>query len=409
MFKHKPMYVALSQARALAAEYPVGDPFGGPAYGQREFIGLAIGAISAFSGGAALFGAASLSFGAALTAGAMLVGGTLSVVGRLTGDANLAKLGGTINLVGGLYGGIDALIGGSALSEIASSVSSFMGGGESAAATAATPELAGPPTEAGMMGPPTEQAAELIGSASPAPAPVVDAVAKAPAGGVAADGPILPRGDMAAPDNIASAINAGSAPADTLGASAQSAPAVSAQGAVGPMSATGPVDAAGNPVPSGIPADAQNQGDGWYSHNGQMFDSRNLGGAPVQPGSLFTGGDAVAYGSNTGMIDSISRIGSWIEKNPSLATLGGNFLKGLMADQGLSGKKARAEIEFYLAKGDEASANAAAKRYATDLAQQNYANVNSPATIGSWTGAGGAFTGTMRPQGMINNPIATPR
>jgi len=39
-----------SQARALAAEFPIGDAFGGPAFGEKSFVGLAMGAASLVGG-----------------------------------------------------------------------------------------------------------------------------------------------------------------------------------------------------------------------------------------------------------------------------------------------------------------------------------------------------------------------
>lgn len=98
MFAQKKIYLSLSQSRQLASEYPIGDPFGGPAYGKKELFGLIAGAAAIFEGVTA-WGAATTLI-STIAAGAAIVGGALTIVGTLTGDANLTQIGGIIGLGG---------------------------------------------------------------------------------------------------------------------------------------------------------------------------------------------------------------------------------------------------------------------------------------------------------------------
>lgn len=109
-YKHKPQldkYV-VQMPNHWAAEFPVGDPFGGPAYGEKEFkklfkAALAVAAVVA-TGGAAL---AAGTFAGALTAssvfaGVAFAGSALSLVGTVTGNQKLVKIGGIASLAGGV-------------------------------------------------------------------------------------------------------------------------------------------------------------------------------------------------------------------------------------------------------------------------------------------------------------------
>lgn len=106
-------YLSLSISRALARDFPIGDPFGGPTYGDRNMpfiVGPAIGAAAASIGVAAAgatlatVGAAALSTVTAIGAVATAVGLTMSVVGMATGDKNLTKIGMYVGLAGGVAG-----------------------------------------------------------------------------------------------------------------------------------------------------------------------------------------------------------------------------------------------------------------------------------------------------------------
>jgi hypothetical protein len=117
-------YLSLSISKALAKEHPVGDPFGGAAFGERNmpfFIGPAIGAAVATIGAvgttvaagsaAALSGVAvgavtattaAISVVSAIATVVTVVGTVLTVVGAITGNEKLLKVGGIMALAGGV-------------------------------------------------------------------------------------------------------------------------------------------------------------------------------------------------------------------------------------------------------------------------------------------------------------------
>ena len=100
-------YLSLSLSRAWGMDHPVGDPFGGPAYGERAMpvvaviaagIGVATG-VGMLAAGTAILGSTMLG---TIVAGAMIAGGALTIVGTVTGNQKLTKIGNTLSLVGGL-------------------------------------------------------------------------------------------------------------------------------------------------------------------------------------------------------------------------------------------------------------------------------------------------------------------
>ena len=107
----KKIYLSRAQTRAMATEHPIGDPTGGPAYGEKNdpiSAAIAIGSMGA------TYAAAGYTF-AAMTVmqGIAFAGAALSLVGNVTGNKSLMKLG----MVVGLAGGIGALAEGAGLFE----------------------------------------------------------------------------------------------------------------------------------------------------------------------------------------------------------------------------------------------------------------------------------------------------
>lgn len=89
-------YLSLAMSRTWSAEMPVGDPFGGPAYGEKN--GPAVALLGAFG---------SISMGVSIGAGTlmgglMIAGGVMSGLGAITGNKMLSQLG----MVAGLAGGV---------------------------------------------------------------------------------------------------------------------------------------------------------------------------------------------------------------------------------------------------------------------------------------------------------------
>ena len=99
-----------------ALDFPVGDPFGGPAYGRFEkgggVLGMVVGVVASVAtmgAGAAAWAAASasgLTAATALSAGAMVAGGAMSGIGLITGNKKLSKIGGVLSLAGGIGGSL---------------------------------------------------------------------------------------------------------------------------------------------------------------------------------------------------------------------------------------------------------------------------------------------------------------
>jgi hypothetical protein len=106
----KKIYLSRAQTRAMAAEHPIGDPTGGPAYGEKNDPISA--AISIASMGAS-YAAAGTFAAMTVMQGITFAGAALSLVGNVTGNKSLMKLG----MVAGLAGGIGALAEGAGLFE----------------------------------------------------------------------------------------------------------------------------------------------------------------------------------------------------------------------------------------------------------------------------------------------------
>jgi hypothetical protein len=98
----KKIYMSRAETRAMAAEHPIGDPTGGPAYGEKNDPISA--AISIASMGAS-YAAAGTFAAMTVMQGITFAGAALSLVGNVTGNKSLMKLG----MVAGIAGGIGSL------------------------------------------------------------------------------------------------------------------------------------------------------------------------------------------------------------------------------------------------------------------------------------------------------------
>lgn len=100
--RHQKTYLSREMTRAMGMEMPIGDPHGGPAYGERNDPVSAIISIGTMVGSYAAAG----SFAAmTIMQGVAFAGAALSLVGNVTGNSTLSKIG----MVAGLAGGIGAL------------------------------------------------------------------------------------------------------------------------------------------------------------------------------------------------------------------------------------------------------------------------------------------------------------
>jgi len=95
------IYLTRTQTRAMAFDHPIGDPTGGPAYGEkRDPLSAAISIFTMYTSGAAI-----AAEGLTLLSGLQFVGGALSLVGNITGNKTLSQIG----MVAGIAGGIGSV------------------------------------------------------------------------------------------------------------------------------------------------------------------------------------------------------------------------------------------------------------------------------------------------------------
>ena len=122
----KKTYLTLAMTRRMSGEHPVGDPFGGPPYGERNPpVAAAFAAV-----GAAVTVAETVVAVATLVSYA---GIGLTVVGAVTGNKSLMKVGGVM----GLVGGVGAIAGGLAGGGTVASINAGAASAEAAATNAA--------------------------------------------------------------------------------------------------------------------------------------------------------------------------------------------------------------------------------------------------------------------------------
>lgn len=204
------IYLSRAMTRMMASEHPVGDPFGGAAYGEKRdpvTAIVAIGSMAASAGGAAALVAGTVTFGT-VAAGLAFAGGALTLIGSVTGNKNLTKIGTIASVVGGVGG----LLNGGFLTEVAKE-----GATEAVAANAADTVQAPAPDAGAPVAQPS--VSEAIVDAQ---APVNDALVK-PAASAPVQGEGLIANELAKPpvdaakppiapaaENVVSAVESGS-------------------------------------------------------------------------------------------------------------------------------------------------------------------------------------------------------
>lgn len=100
--------LSCQRANMVLAEHPEGDPFGGPAAGQREKskgLGVVVGVVAGLATAGAGWGmmmANSATTLSSLAGGAMFAGGISTALGAVTGNKKLSKIGGILSLAGGV-------------------------------------------------------------------------------------------------------------------------------------------------------------------------------------------------------------------------------------------------------------------------------------------------------------------
>lgn len=124
------IYLTRAATRSMSLDHPVGDPTGGPAYGEKNDPVSAIISIAtmASTGGAVLAGTATLFQGLAFA------GAALSLTGNVTGNKTLSKLGMVVGIAGGV-----GMLGEAAFGMSSPTMGETFGYGEAANAGAAAP------------------------------------------------------------------------------------------------------------------------------------------------------------------------------------------------------------------------------------------------------------------------------
>lgn len=92
-------YLSRAMTRAMAFDHPIGDPTGGPAYGEKnDPISAIISIGTMFTASAGFTAFASMT----LLQGMAFAGAAISLVGNVTGNKSLSKIGAVVGLVGGI-------------------------------------------------------------------------------------------------------------------------------------------------------------------------------------------------------------------------------------------------------------------------------------------------------------------
>ena len=220
--KFQKTYLSRAMTRAMALDHPIGDPTGGPAYGEKNDPVSAVMSIAAMG---STYAAAGTFAAMTLTQGLVFAGAALSLVGNVTGNKTLSKIG----MVAGIAGGVGML---------AETITGSTFGGDMRVGDLAGETVTQQPSaaSASLSGSPVETAAQ---------APVAEAGTQAVQGGpVAAE---------AAGTPVATA-NVNAPPAPT-GVPLQAVDAAAPAAAV-PQAAAAPAsyDSFGTPAPAGSPA-----------------------------------------------------------------------------------------------------------------------------------------------------------
>lgn len=400
--RHQKTYLSRAMTRAMALDHPIGDPHGGPAYGERNdpvSAVISIGTMLA-TGGAVMAGTASLMTGLAFA------GAALSLVGNVSGNKSLTKIG----MFVGLAGGVGSLAESAGMFSSGTMGETF-GYGAEAAGTGAAPANA-------LAQTPTNELAQ----AAQAPA----AVADTGGGGLISE---------AAGFNPASQLNPSPVAGLETGSIAPGSPAANltsnlvGSGAQAPVSAG--IDPSLTPVANGAPAapgapgapaaPAAPSAPG-VPTTADMLKTANASTDPI--GSMWqqTGGAVdPSYAGNirpmtgmesawTGIKDIGSEFMNLAKSNPGAAYMLGS---GISSVADVVSGKAGAQVDALEAQGQLSKAQADKLRFEMDeykrkLAQRNsnYANVQNP--LATWKpnfqtsmtpqpGTGGLIGGAMQP------------
>ena len=372
--RYQKTYLSRAMTRAMSIDHPIGDPHGGPAYGERNEPVSAILAI----GGMAF--TAEAAIGGSIMAGLAFAGSALSLVGNITGNSTLSKIGLVAGLVGGA--GMSGLFGQAAQG---ATWGSTFGGSAGAAGAAPTAELAQTPTAAasGAQASPVDVQSGITSTRSIVPdASSVNTSVNAQT--LANSGPSL------ASQPTVGAAASSAAPAPDLSGSAVGSAAPGAQAPVGAPSAPSAAGVAAPSAPTtgfqSIPNTAQpgQAGYGWQYYS----DAAGGPGAAIDPEGRYFLGTEQRTGVNGGPMgfgdyanqawQGIKSAGSsameLAKTNPGAAYVMG--MGAMSVGDYLSGKT-QAQINQMEAAGQLSKAQADKIRYEMDLAEKRRNQLNA--------------------------------
>lgn len=337
---YQKVYLSREVSRAWSIDHPVGDPKGGPAYGERNDPISAVLSIASIASGLSVGG---------IVGGLMVAGGALSLVGNITGNKFLSTMG----MVAGAVGGLGAAgVFGEGFK--AATFANTFGGASSAA-----PALSGAQGVAG--------AADDVAAAASAASPTV------------ANTPAAFSTPLASPASLPSPV---ALPDVVPNVAPLTQTNLAANGAISSGSLLSPSASLAAPAPLAPSVAAPSV----PTISDMISDPLASSGAGFKlPGS----GPSVQFNANSpsggGLLDSVMGFAS---KNPGAALMLGNVATNI--SDVISGKT-DAQINQLEAAGQLTRAQADYYRQQTELTKQrianqnnNYTNVRSPLAT-SWT------------------------
>lgn len=191
-------YLSRAMTRAMALDHPIGDPFGGAAYGERRdpvSAIVAVASMAASAGGAAALIGGTFTLGT-VAAGLAFAGGAMSLIGNATGNKDLMKIGTVASIAGGIGGFFDAAgFAGNVAKDGAGWVSGEslptgdVGAGQAAAGSApsVSEQIINAPAPA-VQPPPSPTIPDAAVAPTPTPTPAPSGLAEDLLGGAATNG-----------------------------------------------------------------------------------------------------------------------------------------------------------------------------------------------------------------------------
>lgn len=402
--RHHKTYLSRAMTRAMAIDHPIGDPHGGPAYGERnEPVSaiLAIGSMFA-TGGAVLAGTATLM------QGLMFAGAALSLVGNVTGNKTLSKIG----MIAGLAGGVGALAESAGLFASGTMGETF-GYGAQPAGAAPGAQLAQTPTA--QVNPAADPSSMVqtfpLDTSTSLPVNAGESIVNPAFDG--AGGNFAPDTLVNSPLSNSAAPGTPAALAPPVGGGAPTAPLDPlansvAPGAAAPTAPTAPTAAA--PTAPGVGTSATPEMVKIASNNTDPIGSLvQQMGENVDPSYAQNNIRQLSTGERfmNGAMDAGKGLISFANKNPAMANMMAGAVSGGM--DMLSGKN-KAYINYLESRGELDKAQADKLRYEIDSAERlrtqrnaNYANVRPGLRIDpnavKFSPNSGLIAGQMAPTG----------